>query len=312
MDRISAANYATVGGLRMFQDPNLGANTEGTGLNALWHTGAQESILASVEGTGQVPTDADNTQLFKAIKRLAGGNLAVIVASRALTPDNAGLVIVSAAAGAIALELPLAGSAGWTPLKFIFVRVDNTANAVTVTFQGGDTNILGGTTPFVVPPAGAAPGILTVVGDGYGNHWASLTPSLGYALLAGSSSQAFNVADAVTATEAVALGQINAPMSAMAANNGTNTTLTVSVSFTAPVPGALIAIASRNNEWQAASASSTSLYINGSLVDSDNTEVPVTNMGYATTAGGGVSASFTAAATVQFSTRVMLIFIPNL
>ena len=36
MDRISAANYAIVGGIRVFQDANLGTATLGTGLKASW------------------------------------------------------------------------------------------------------------------------------------------------------------------------------------------------------------------------------------------------------------------------------------
>jgi hypothetical protein len=171
MDRISGANYLTLGGIRIFQDLNLSTNTPGTYPNALWFTGAQESILAPVTGTGQTLTDADNTQLFKAIKRIASGNITPVTASGTLTADNAGVVFVNATAGAIALALPLAASAGGVPLKIVFVRTDSTANAVTATFQTGDTNITGGTTAFTVPPAiGTVVGMRTVVGDGV-SHW---------------------------------------------------------------------------------------------------------------------------------------------
>jgi hypothetical protein len=145
MDRISAPNYITVGGKRQFQDRNLTAGTPGTGNNALFMTGAQESILAPVEGTGQVATDADNTQLFRAIKRVSGGNITFVAASGTLAPDEAGLVFVNAAGGAIVLTLPLAASAGGTPMKFQFVRTDTSANSVTAIYQAGDTNIMGGT-----------------------------------------------------------------------------------------------------------------------------------------------------------------------
>lgn len=81
MDRISAANYATVGGKRVFQDLNLAANQPGTELPAVWHTGAQESIILPVEAAGLVPTDADNTQLLQAIFALPGKNVQVFSAS---------------------------------------------------------------------------------------------------------------------------------------------------------------------------------------------------------------------------------------
>lgn len=67
MDRVSAPNYVTVGGKRLFVDRNLGTNTPGTGLNATWHIGVQESIILTVEAAGLTPTDADNTQLHQAI-----------------------------------------------------------------------------------------------------------------------------------------------------------------------------------------------------------------------------------------------------
>jgi hypothetical protein len=75
MDRISGANYTTVGGLRMWQDRNQAAGIFGTFGNALWFNGAQESILAPVASAGLVPTDADNTQLLQAIKLIAGHGL---------------------------------------------------------------------------------------------------------------------------------------------------------------------------------------------------------------------------------------------
>jgi hypothetical protein len=81
MDRVSAPNYATVGGIRVFVDPDLATNTEGTGLNAVWHNGVQESILAPVTAAGLMPTDSDNTQLLQAMFALPGKNVQVFSAS---------------------------------------------------------------------------------------------------------------------------------------------------------------------------------------------------------------------------------------
>jgi hypothetical protein len=71
MDRVSAPNYATVSGLRMFQDANLGTATPGTELEQVWFNGVQESIIGAVTAAGLTPTDSDNTQLLAAIRILA-------------------------------------------------------------------------------------------------------------------------------------------------------------------------------------------------------------------------------------------------
>src|SRR6202012_4147291 len=72
MDRVSAANYATVGGKRQFQDLNLGANTAGTSFEQVWFNGVQEEIVGTIEYAGETPTDADWTQLRQAIIKIAG------------------------------------------------------------------------------------------------------------------------------------------------------------------------------------------------------------------------------------------------
>ena len=140
MDRVSAANYVTVGGKRMFQDINPGAGIlNGTELAATWHNGAQESICLAQEAVGQVSSDADNTQLTKAIAALGGGNVTSVTASGALLGLQAGLVLVSAAGGNVAVTLPAANSLGGYPIRFSFVRTDSTANTVTITAAGTDT-----------------------------------------------------------------------------------------------------------------------------------------------------------------------------
>ena len=119
------------------------------------------------------------------------------------------------------------------------------------------------------------------------------------------------IADASASNQAVALGQISGPGIATAYGGGTNTTVTVSVSFTAPAPGVLIAIGAINKATQEGGASAATLYINGTQVDSDNNELPNTNMGAIGCTAGAVSASYTSASTTLFTCRVMLIYIPN-
>ena len=123
MDRISAANYAIVGGIRVFQDANLGTATLGTGLNALWHTGVQESVLAPALAVGLTPTDADNTQLLQAIETIAGAHRTAIAANATLTAAEAGVIVVNATSGNVAITLPAVASVGFAQ-SFVFVRTD--------------------------------------------------------------------------------------------------------------------------------------------------------------------------------------------
>jgi len=169
MDRISGANFITVAGKRQFQDLNLAANQLGTELVAVWHTGAQESILAPVEDIGLVPTDADNTQLLQAMRLYAGANLQTITATPAnpLTIQNAGIVFVNAAAGNVVITLPAAAAANGRPFGFRFVRTDSSANTVSVALHAGDTTLFGGLAgPFSI----GAFGRLTLWSDGT-THW---------------------------------------------------------------------------------------------------------------------------------------------
>ena len=149
MDRISAANYAIVGGIRVFQDANLGTATLGTGLNALWHTGVQESVLAPALAVGLTPTDADNTQLLQAIETIAGAHRTAIAANATLTAAEAGVIVVNATSGNVAITLPAVASVGFAQ-SFVFVRTDTTVNSVTVAPAGSDTWLDGSSAAIVV------------------------------------------------------------------------------------------------------------------------------------------------------------------
>jgi len=64
--------------------------------------------------------------------------VANINASTVLAPDQAGLVLASAAAGNVTLTLPAANAAGGRPLRFTIIRTDVGANTVTVQRSGAD------------------------------------------------------------------------------------------------------------------------------------------------------------------------------
>jgi hypothetical protein len=168
MDRISGANYLTLGGIRVFQDLNLGTGQLGTVPNALWFTGAQESILAPVTKIGLVPTDADNTQLLQAISLIGGGGMTVVSANAVLTAAEAGIIEVNAAAGPINITLPAAAAANSQKFGYRFFRIDSTSNTVTISPPAG-TFSPGANASFQLPPRTA--GLLTfksieVISDG--------------------------------------------------------------------------------------------------------------------------------------------------
>ena len=71
MDYFSGANYVTVGGVRQFVDLNLSTNTPGSFPNADWFNGVQNEIINLITGTGQTPSDSNQTQLETAVKILA-------------------------------------------------------------------------------------------------------------------------------------------------------------------------------------------------------------------------------------------------
>lgn len=126
-----------------------------------WHNGVQEEIVAAILDTGIVLDAETLTQLRQSIRRIAGGNATSISASQALTPDHAGLVVVTAAGGAVTLTLPAASAAGGRPFRYDLVRTDSTAaNALTIQRAGADT--IEGTTSITVPIAGR----MSLVSDG--------------------------------------------------------------------------------------------------------------------------------------------------
>lgn len=153
VDRVNAANYATnTLGKRVWQDTNLGLGITGTEFAALWHNGMQESVIEPIEGVGLVPTDADNTQLFQTISRLAASNVTAVSATGALTAAEAGIILVNASAGNVTLTLPAAngisGTLGATAqtnrLRFDVIRIDTSANAVSLVCPGGSSFFGGG------------------------------------------------------------------------------------------------------------------------------------------------------------------------
>ena len=134
------------------------------------------------------------------------------------------------------------------------------------------------------------------------------------AMLAGSSSQAFSVANAVSSSQAVALGQIVAPAFAYQNYSGTAGSHTINLSLTAGGPGILFAVGAISKAGVDSSANPTHLSINGSVLDSDNNTLSITNAGAVSiSAGGSQTAAWSGGTTtVPYTLRLLFVFIPNI
>jgi len=151
MDRISTSTKALDlfgPGKHGFKDGNLASGILPTDFDAAWCNNFQEEMMAIIEGSGQVGSEAVRNQVIKGIKRLYGGNVRVITEAgpTVLTVDDTGLVLIDATANPVAITLPAVNAITAVPLLFEFVRIDSvTANAVTVSRAGADTFVGGGT-----------------------------------------------------------------------------------------------------------------------------------------------------------------------
>ena len=154
MDRINTATKAVDlygAGKHGWKNSNVTLGTPPTDFNAEWTNGVQEELLNMIEAVGIVPAIATLTQLRQAVKRLAAANLRTItvVGPTALTADDAGVVLIDATANNVTVTLPAANAVAAVPIEFNFVRVDTSANTVTVNRAGADT-FVGGATSFTL------------------------------------------------------------------------------------------------------------------------------------------------------------------
>lgn len=126
-----------------------------------WFNGVQEELTAIVLRAGLSLDAADLAQVRKALDRLHGGGLRTVAANLGLTADDAGLVLVDAAAASRTVTLPAVNAANGRPLRFTFIRVDTAAaNTVTIERAGADT--IEGLTSITIPVGGR----VTLMSDG--------------------------------------------------------------------------------------------------------------------------------------------------
>ncbi|OYV49366.1 MAG: hypothetical protein B7X10_01950, partial [Burkholderiales bacterium 21-58-4] len=124
---------------------------------------------------------------------------------------------------------------------------------------------------------------------------------------------AMPVAAGSKSEHAVNLGQMQlyVPKIASASTVASNTTTSISVSFTAPCAGVLMAVGNTNYGVSTTGSNVSTLYINGAQVATDNTMTTRAHVGSAITSGGACTAQLTGAASVAFSLWLTLIFVPN-
>lgn len=173
MDRITGNTQDLGGGRRGFRGRNVALGQAGTIPGEGWFNDVQEEILAPIEALGLVAAAGDRAQLLRAMRRAAAANTRTLTASTVLTADDAGVVVVSAATGAVTLTLPAANSAGGRPLRFHIIRTDSTANVLTVIRAGADT--IEGGTDLVLPRQQR----VMLVGDGASQWFVGAEAAIG-------------------------------------------------------------------------------------------------------------------------------------
>ena len=157
MDYTLSPDYATHAGTgnRMHEE-NAAVTTvwsEKDANSVIW------GLMEVLKAGGQIGAQFDEAVpatykvLVKALKAMTGGNVTTINAANspyALTADNAGLVIMDAAAGNIVANLPAVNAVTAAKLNFDFVRVDASAAYTAAVNRAGADTFVGGATSFTL------------------------------------------------------------------------------------------------------------------------------------------------------------------
>jgi len=126
-----------------FVDENPVAGTPGSLIPAVWGNSVTQEILSVITGGGLEASEADNGQLFKAIQAIAGSAspmrsvITRLAASKTLTEQELGLVLIDGSPGAVTLTLPPA-NAELGVRDVIVRRVDNSGNRMVIQAAGTD------------------------------------------------------------------------------------------------------------------------------------------------------------------------------
>lgn len=126
-----------------FVDENPVAGTPGSLIPAVWGNSVTQEILSVITGGGLVASETDTGQLFKAIQSIVGNAspmrsvITRVGASRSLTTDELGLVLIDAGTSALTVSLPPANTS--LGVRDVIVRrVDNSGNRLIVRSASGE------------------------------------------------------------------------------------------------------------------------------------------------------------------------------
>jgi len=143
-----------------FVDENPLAGTPGSLIPAVWGNSVTQEILSVISAAGMTPSEADTGQLIKALQTILERSspmrsvITRLSASKVLTAEELGLVLIDASAGANTVTLPTANTA--LGVRDVIVRrVDNSGNRLTVRAAGTDrirfhTHLAASGYPFLV------------------------------------------------------------------------------------------------------------------------------------------------------------------
>lgn len=162
-----------------FVDENPVAGTPGSLIPAVWGNSVTQEILNVITGAGMAANEVDTGQLFKAIQSIIGAASPMrsvvtrLAASKALSDQELGLVLIDGSPGATTITLPGA-TVGLGVRDVIVRRVDNGGNRMVVQASGTDrirfhTHLSASGYPFLVLMGGGDWWHLR--SDGAGSWW---------------------------------------------------------------------------------------------------------------------------------------------
>lgn len=126
-----------------FVDENPVAGTPGSLIPAVWGNNVTQEIVNVITGGGLVASEADTGQLLKAIRSIVGkasptrSVITRLAASKALTEQELGLVLIDGSPGVTTVTLPAADLVLGVR-DAIVRRVDNSGNRLVVQASGTD------------------------------------------------------------------------------------------------------------------------------------------------------------------------------
>lgn len=126
--------------------------TPATIVRASWLNQVQENLVYTIDYAGVPRVKGALDALVRSIKRYADANARVVSGAITLTADDAGLVTVNAGSP-FTITLPAANAANGVPILLTLVRIDATANVVTLARAGSNT--INGLTSGITLPVGA-------------------------------------------------------------------------------------------------------------------------------------------------------------